>query len=155
MSSNGLNDPRRPDKVKRYIPPPSDAPMDDATPDYMYEHWVLWMAWDWIRIRWFNSIIKAFILTTFIIELQYVHLYIIVKIFSYFSKKTACGNFDSYGWIPPALSIISSRAVSFSQEFAGHDFCHLWPDDEDQVGCLDRHFLLGHRLRQFKSFRRS
>lgn len=35
MSTNGLNDPRRPDKVKRYVPPPSDAPMDDATPDYM------------------------------------------------------------------------------------------------------------------------
>ena len=35
MSSNGINDPRRPDRVKRYIPPPSDAPMDDATPDYM------------------------------------------------------------------------------------------------------------------------
>ncbi|CAH1776043.1 unnamed protein product [Owenia fusiformis] len=35
MHANNSQDPRRPEKVQRYKPPPSGGPMEDPTPDYM------------------------------------------------------------------------------------------------------------------------
>lgn len=35
MATNNSSDPRRPQKVHRYKPPPTGSPNDDPTPDYM------------------------------------------------------------------------------------------------------------------------